>query len=61
MITNEQLKVEGLKALTAALGDVQAEKFIALMRASSNWTIFMRNLDRAFPKSEQQLELLLED
>ena len=34
---------------------------IALMKASSNWDIFMRNLNRAFPKSEQQLELLLED
>ena len=33
----------------------------ALMRASTNWDIFMRNLNRAFPKSEQQLELLLED
>ena len=26
MITDEELKVEGLKALTEALGDVQAEK-----------------------------------
>ena len=34
---------------------------IALMKASSNWDTFMRNLNRAFPKSEQQLELLLED
>lgn len=34
---------------------------IALMKASSNWNIFMRNLNRAFPKREQQLELLLED
>ena len=33
----------------------------ALMRASTNWDIFIRNLNRAFPKSEQQLEPLLED
>ncbi len=33
----------------------------ALMKASSNWNIFMRNLNRALPKGEQQLELLLED
>ena len=33
----------------------------ALMKASSNWDIFIRNLNRAFPKSEQQLEFLLED
>jgi len=31
------------------------------MKASSNWNIFMHNLNRALPKDEQQLELLLED
>ncbi len=31
MIADEQLKIEGLKALTEALGDVQTEKFIALI------------------------------
>ena len=34
MITDEELKVEGLKALTEALGDIQAEKFIALIMRS---------------------------
>ncbi len=29
----------------------------ALMRASPNWNTFMKNLNRAFPKPEQQLEL----
>ena len=33
---------------------------IALMKASSNWNTFICNLNRAFPKSEQQLELLLD-
>ena len=39
MITDEELKIEGLKALTEALGDVQAEKFIALiMRSPFDYT-----------------------
>ena len=45
MITDEQLKVEGLKALTEALGDVQAEKFIALvMRSRFDYTKWQRKL-----------------
>lgn len=45
MITDEELKVEGLKALTAALGDAQAEKFIALiMRAPFGYTKWQRKL-----------------
>ena len=45
MITDEQLKLEGLKALTEALGDVQAEKFIALvMRSRFDYTKWQRKL-----------------
>ena len=45
MITDEQLKIEGLKALTEALGDVQAEKFIALiMRSPFGYTKWQRKL-----------------
>lgn len=45
MITDEQLKVEGVKALTEALGDVQAEKFIALvMRSRFDYTKWQRKL-----------------
>ena len=45
MITDEQLKVEGLKALTEALRDVQAEKFIALvMRSRFDYTKWQRKL-----------------
>ena len=45
MITDEQLKVEGLKALTEALGNVQAEKFIALvMRSRFDYTKWQRKL-----------------
>ena len=45
MITDEQLKVEGLKALTEDLGDVQAEKFIALvMRSRFDYTKWQRKL-----------------
>ena len=31
MITDEEIKVQGLEALVASLGDVQAEKFICLI------------------------------
>ena len=45
MITNEELKVEGLKALTEALGDIQAEKFIALiMQSPFDYTKWQRKL-----------------
>ena len=45
MITDKQLKIEGLKALTEALGDVQAEKFIALiMRSPFDYTKWQRKL-----------------
>ncbi|MDE0087498.1 MAG: hypothetical protein OXU23_17380 [Candidatus Poribacteria bacterium] len=45
MITDEELKIEGLKALTEALGDVQAEKFIALiMRSPFDYTKWQRKL-----------------
>ena len=45
MITDEQLKIEGLKALTKALGEVQAEKFIALiMRSPFDYTKWQKKL-----------------
>ena len=45
MITDEQLKIEGLKILTEALGDVQAEKFVALMiRSPFDYTKWQKKL-----------------
>ena len=45
MITDEELKVKGLKVLTEALGDVQTEKFIALiMRSPFDYTKWQRKL-----------------
>ena len=45
MITDKQLKIEGLKALTEALGEVQAEKFIALiMRSPFDYTKWQKKL-----------------
>ena len=45
MITDEELKMEGIKALAEALGDVQAEKFIALiMRSPFDYTKWQRKL-----------------
>ena len=45
MITDKQLKIEGLKALTEALGEVQAEKFIALIiRSPFDYTKWQKKL-----------------
>jgi len=35
MITDEETKLEGMKALVAALGNMQAERFIALVMRDS--------------------------
>ena len=61
MITDEQLKIEGLKVLTEALGEVQAEKFIALiMRSPFDYTKWQKKLwtDRSVENiSEAAMEL----
>lgn len=45
MITDEQLKIEGLRALTEALGEVEAEKFIALIiRSPFDYTKWHKKL-----------------
>lgn len=45
MMTDEELKVKGLKALTEALGEVHAEKFIALiMRSPFDYTKWQKKL-----------------
>ena len=45
MITDTEIKVTGLRALVAALGDVRAEKFIALIqRERFDYTQWHRTL-----------------
>jgi len=45
MITDTQIKTAGLRALVAALGDVQAERFIALIqREPFDYTKWRRTL-----------------
>lgn len=45
MITDEEIKLEGMKALVSALGNVQAERFIALvMRDSFDYTKWQEKL-----------------
>jgi len=45
MITDTEIKTEGFKALVNALGDVQAEKFIALiMREPFDYTKWQKKL-----------------
>jgi len=45
MITDTEIKRKGLRALVGALGDVQAERFIALiMREPFDYTKWQRSL-----------------
>jgi hypothetical protein len=45
MITDEELKVQGVRALIAALGDVQAERFVSLLtRAPFDYTKWQASL-----------------
>lgn len=45
MITDEELKVQGVRALVAALGDVEAERFVSLLtRQPFDYTKWQRNL-----------------
>ena len=45
MITDTEIRIKGFKALTNALGDVQAERFIALaMREPFDYTKWQKSL-----------------
>ena len=45
MITDTEIKVKGVEALIAKLGEVQAERFISLiMREPFNYTKWQRDL-----------------
>jgi len=45
MITDEELKVQGVRALIAALGDVEAERFVSLLtRAPFDYTKWQAEL-----------------
>ncbi len=56
MITDAEIKAAGFRALVAALGDVQAEKFIALIqREPFDYTKWQRTLwpDKAIEEISQ--------
>jgi hypothetical protein len=45
MITDEELKAQGVRALIAALGDVEAERFVSLLtRAPFDYTKWQATL-----------------
>ena len=45
MITDEELKLRGVRALIAALGEVEAERFVSLLtRAPFDYTKWQANL-----------------
>ncbi len=46
MITDTEIRIKGLKALTASLGDVEAERFISLIqREPFDYTKWRQGLD----------------
>lgn len=46
MITDTEIKIKGLNALTEAIGDVEAERFVALIqREPFDYTKWRQNLD----------------
>ncbi len=57
MITDNEIKATGFRALVAALGDVQAEKFIALIqREPFDYTRWQRTLwpDKSIDEISQE-------
>ncbi|NHZ72005.1 MAG: hypothetical protein GWP17_02840 [Aquificales bacterium] len=45
LITDSEIKLKGIEALIAALGEVQAERFVSLMtRESFDYTTWQRKL-----------------
>ncbi len=46
MITDTEIRLKGLEALTASLGDIEAERFIALIqRGPFDYTKWRQGLD----------------
>lgn len=53
MITDTEIKIRGLNALTEAIGDVEAERFVALIqREPFDYTKWRQDLDEDLPIEE---------
>lgn len=53
MITDTEIRLKGLRALTASLGDVEAERFISLiLREPFDYTKWRQGLDEEFSIKE---------
>lgn len=53
MITDTEIRVKGIQVLTKHLGDVEAERFIALIqREPFDYTKWRQGLDEALPVDE---------
>lgn len=53
MITDEEIKIKGIHFLALHLGDVEAERFIALIqRANFDYTKWRESLDNNFTVKE---------
>lgn len=53
MITDTEIRLKGLKALTASLGDIEAERFISIIqREPFDYTKWRQSLDDDLPIEE---------
>lgn len=53
MITDTEIRLKGLKALTASLGDIEAERFISIIqREPFDYTKWRQSLDDDMPIEE---------
>ncbi len=53
MITDTEIRLKGLQALTASLGDIEAERFISIIqREPFDYTKWRQSLDDDLPIEE---------
>ena len=59
MITDTEIRLKGLKALTASLGDIEAERFISIIqREPFDYTKWRQSLDDDLPIEEISIKAM---
>ena len=59
MITDTEIRLKGLKALTASIGDIEAERFISIIqREPFDYTKWRQSLDDDLPIEEISIKAM---
>ena len=59
MITDTEIRLKGLKALTASLGDIEGERFISIIqREPFDYTKWRQSLDDDLPIEEISIKAM---